>query len=516
MRRAPKRTSAIFAIVAAVLIAPAALFAWGPGRQTFTMANPADYVTFNSITDNPTHGDERNFMQVREANAGNETYADQTSLTAGHEYVVYVFYHNNAASNLNASGKGIATGAYVKAQIPTFVPSGSTGTKAVGYVGASNANPGEVWDDISFSNSTGGDISLSYVPGSSTIHNFGKTNGQTMSDSIVTTGAPIGYDALNGVIPGCNEFSGYVTFRVKADQPNFTVTKQVHKTGTTGWKKTEAVKAGDSVDYLVTYTNTGTMKQNDVVINDILPTGVTYTAGTTFVANATNPNGLKVGDNITKGGINIGNYSAGADAYVKFTATVGTNDSLPVCGANTLRNTAKAQTANGVKQDTADVTVPKECQPTVAYTCDALSATRLSQTSFRFDLAYTVQNATFKSVTYVIRDAAGNEVETKTSTAKTLDYNRSVVGAYSVQATITVTANGKDVTTTSNGCKAQFEVPTTPVTPPVTPVTPVTPVAPTELPHTGTSENISAVFGLGSLIASIGYYVASRRAILGR
>jgi len=526
VRRAPKRASALIAIVAAVLIIPATLFAWGPSRQYFTTAQPADYVTFNSIIDNPSHGDERNFSQVRDAASGNETYSDSASLTAGHEYVVYVYYHNNAATNLNASGKGIAKGAYVKSQIPATVANGSTDVKAVSYVGASNATPGQVWDDISFSNTTGSDIALRYVPGSSTIHNFGKSNGMTMSDSIVTTGASIGYDALDGVVPGCNDYAGYVTFRVKADQPNFTVTKQVHKTGTTGWKKTEALKAGDSVDYLVTYKNTGTTSQNNVVINDLLPKGVTYTAGTTKVANTTNPSGIAVGDNITKGGINIGNYGPTATAYVMFSAKIDANDALPTCGANTLRNTAKAQTTNGTKEDTADVTVDKTCAPVVAYTCDALAVTRISRTEFKFTTAYTVANATFKNVTYIIRDANGKEVERKTSTAKTLDYTRSTVGKYTVEAVITVTVNGTDKTASSANCKKEFEVPATPEYCPIpgkeqlpkdspecvaTPVTP--PATPPELPHTGASENILAFTGLGALIASISYYVASRRAL---
>lgn len=405
VQRAPKRTSAVLTMIAAAVIIPATLFAWGPSRPTYTIEHPADHVTFNSITNNPSHGDERNFVQVRDANSGNETYVDQISLTSGHEYVVYVYYHNNAASNLHLN----ATGSYVKAQIPAVVSNGSNSTKAVGYVGANNANPSEVWDDISFSNTTGGDIALRYVSGSATIHNFGASNGQTMSDNIVTTGAPLGYNTLNGVVPGCNEYAGYVTFRVKADQPNFTISKQVHKTGVEGWKETDAVNAGDSVDFLITYKNTGTTDQNNVVINDILPKGMTYTAGTTYVANTTNPNGIKVGDGITDGGINIGNYAAGAAAYVKYSATVVANDALPTCGVNTLTNTAKAQTNNGTKEDTANVTVTKTCAT------------------------------------------------------------------------------------------------------PVTPVTPVTPATPAQLPHTGASEDIAAFLGLGAMVTSIGYYLASRR-----
>ena len=47
-----------------------------------------------------------------------------------------------------------------------------------------------------------------------------------------------------------------------------------------------------------------------------------------------------------------------------------------------------------------------------------------------------------------------------------------------------------------------------PVTPPVTP--PATPEVPGELPQTGFGE-VSAIVGLGSLVAAISYYVASRR-----
>lgn len=350
-------------MVAVAIAVPAALLAWGPSRPTYTIEKPAEHVTFNSITNNPSHGDERNFVQVRDANSGNETYVDNIDLTAGHEYVVYVYFHNNAASNLNASGVGIAHGAYVKAEIPAVVAKKTDNVKAVGYVGAANAKPTvEVWDDISFNNSTDSDMSLDYVTDSATIHSFGAVNGKTMDNKIVTTGAPIGYDALNGELPGCNDYAGYVTFRVKANQPNFTITKQVHKTGVPGWKPSETVNPSDSVDYLITYTNTGSTTQNNVVIKDILPAGVTYTLKSTYVANATKPDGTPVSDNIvSKDGINIGNYAAGANAYVKFSATVAANKDLAACGVNTLHNVVKAETDNGAKESSADVTVTKTC-----------------------------------------------------------------------------------------------------------------------------------------------------------
>jgi len=356
-----KKLAAILSMIAVAIIVPAALFAWGPARPTYTIANPADHVTFNSITDNPVQGDERNFVQVREINASNTTYADSISLSAGHTYVVSVYYHNNAASNLNASGVGIAHGAYVMAQIPAVVDNGSAGTKAVGYVGAANATPAQVWDDVSFSNNTGSDIALRYVPGSATIHNLGATNGQTMSDSIVTGGASLGFDSLNGDLPGCNQFAGFVTFEIKAEKPGFTITKEVRVAGSTTWSHSVNAKAGDTLEYRIQYINTGTTDQNNVTISDVLPAHVSYISGSTTLKNASNPTGKSVSDNLTKDGINIGNYTSGSNAFVKFQAKVGSDISDFACGKNSLTNTAIADTNNGSKKSTAIVVISRQC-----------------------------------------------------------------------------------------------------------------------------------------------------------
>lgn len=357
IRRAPLRLTAIVTMIAAAIIIPAAAFAWGPSRATFTTEDPAPYVTFNSITNNPAHGDERNFVQVKEAGAASSTYADNISLTAGKEYTVYIYYHNNAASILNDSGVGIAKDAYVKAAIPAIVKNGSTDTKAVGYVGASNANPTQVWDNIGFANTTGGDIALRYVDGSAKIYNFGTTNGATLSDSIITTGATIGFNALDGNVPGCNEYAGYVTFNIKADQPNFTIEKQVRLAGTTEWKESVEATPGATVEYQIRYQNTGTTVQNNVVLKDSLPNNMSYVADSTFIKNQSNPNGKQLSNNLVSAtGINIGNYAPTGAAYVKFSAKVAANTSV-FCGTSNLKNIVTAETANGSKQDDATVVV---------------------------------------------------------------------------------------------------------------------------------------------------------------
>ena len=198
IRRAPKRAAAL-AVVAAAVLVPAALFAWGPDRPTFTMANPAPYVTFNSITDNPTHGDERNFVQIKEASAANSTYGENVTLTPGKEYEVYVYYHNNASSNLNDENsqfKGIAKDAFMRVQMPATVAAGEK-ARFTGFVGASNANPAQVWDEAYGTSASA--VALRYVPDSAVIHSNGAVNGKKLPNNLYTTGTPLGYDALDGI-----------------------------------------------------------------------------------------------------------------------------------------------------------------------------------------------------------------------------------------------------------------------------------------------------------------------------
>ena len=469
IRLAPKRFSAVIAIALAAVVIPAAVFAWGPDRQTFTTAKPADFVTFNSITDNPAIGDERNFMQIREADASNTTYADSINLTAGKEYVVFMYYHNNAASNLNL----VAENSYAKAEIPALVYKNSNGTKAMGYVGASNAKPTQVWDDISFNNTTSGDIALRYITGSATIHNFGKTDGATMSDTIVTTGAALGYNALDGKVPGCNEYAGYVTFRIKADQSNFNVSKQVRASGSTTWGENVTSNDTDEVEFRISYDNVGTTEQTDVIVKDVLPTGLSYVAGSTTLKNASYPDGKTVSDNlVTSTGINIGNYTAGSNAYVKFKAKVSTNDLK--CGSNTLKNVATVYTKNGSKLDDATVTVTKKCEEVKKIQVCELETKKI----------ITIKEADFNTSKH-----SKNLDDCKSTEVKEIK-----VCDITSKSIITISQNDFDASKHTTDLVQCQETPE-------------------ELPTTGIGESIVAVIGAGALVASVGYYIASRRAL---
>ena len=57
-------TVSVLALTVATALGGSVL-AYGPERPTFTGEKPADYVTFNSITNNKYYGDERNFVTIK-------------------------------------------------------------------------------------------------------------------------------------------------------------------------------------------------------------------------------------------------------------------------------------------------------------------------------------------------------------------------------------------------------------------------------------------------------------------
>lgn len=98
---------------------------------------------------------------------------------------------------------------------------------------------------------------------------------------------------------------------------------------------------------------------------------------------------------------------------------------------------------------------PKPLPKPVAAVCTSLTATRTSRTAFKFTTKYTTGSDKFKSITYVISDATGNEIARTSSST----YTQTKAGTYTVKAIINVTdAAGKAKTISSDACRAQFTV----------------------------------------------------------
>lgn len=457
-----KNHSIISGSVLVAAVAPALVWAWGPARPSFTIEKPADYITFNSITNNPViGGDEKDFVGIREVGS-NAKWTNNMKVQNGKEYYVRMYVHNNAASNLNL----VAENVVAKLNVPTTT---SKNVTVQGQISASNAKPNTVWDEATFSSDN--DFNLAYVAGSALFENNGMGTTK-LPDSIVNnTGAKLGYDKLDGKIPGCFQYAGYVTVKVKAqvsqpqEKTNIDLAKTVrNKTnGEKSWVETANAKSGDTVQFQIHAKNTGSAGIQNLVIRDILPKGLNYVAGSTKLYNTSNPKGLKVSDNVIQNsGINIGSYQPNGDAYVRFDATVSAENSLPVCGENTLTNIAQASDQKIVKNDTASVKVTKKCETpkNPVYKCEALSLNIVrkneKQITYAADTKYSVKDTEFTGTKYVVKNSKNEVVAEKVVNGGTkfeITVPNNVNEKYTVTSTI-ITKNGENSNT---NCEKSFE-----------------------------------------------------------
>lgn len=225
---------AVLTFVSAALplvIGGAPVSAWGPERPTYTVHDPAHHATFNSITDNPAVGDERDFVRVAEIrDDGSSVYGNEITIEPNKRYSVYIYFHNDASATFNddAHGNaGLAWNTRLSSNFPDSLAKGERGT-ITGRITSTSTSPAAVWDEAHVTASEA--MTLHFVLGSATIHVDPRweTNGKVLSSANLfsSTGTFLGLTGFNGLIPGCDEYSGQVvyTFSTKAvekpDEPD--------------------------------------------------------------------------------------------------------------------------------------------------------------------------------------------------------------------------------------------------------------------------------------------------------
>lgn len=480
----PKKAAIASGILALVMV-PAALMAYGPERDTYTIKNPADHVTFNSITDNPNIGDERNFVGARDATTENiGWYADSINVEDGKEYYVRMYVHNNAGANLNLVAEDVTA----KFNVPTTTGNSVT---VSGILSSSNATPTEYWDSVKFVSDA--PFNLAYVAGSAKYENnaIGANGGVKLADSIVTnSGVKLGYDKLDGKIPGCFQYAGYVTFKVKPQvqhvaaigltksvAPHNNIADPTDKLEQTNWQQSITTKPGDVVDYVIDYRNAGTGNQLGVVIRDMLPSNMTYVPGSTkYIIYQSDGKMYREGDwggddTITTNGINASEANSGfaptkyPHSYVAmFSAKVNEDvvSDVPCGTSKTLKNVARVSaTVDGKRfynEDDADVIVKEDCEP-AEFTCDRLNVNKVDRTKFEFTTDYTVKNTKYNSISYAVSGDGVYDKHTSTAIDGKLNYNQTKAGDYDVIATL----NTADGSKTSTKCQGEITVEPEPV-----------------------------------------------------
>lgn len=406
MKQATKTTLAVAAgavAIAGVVTLPNLVSAWGDntpgdkGRPSYSLEQVnkgelGNKIVFNSITiadtdyayykntfgkDLPvgtiTH--EKNFVGAREntgVNAGAENVWNGNEITVedGKEYLVRLYVHNNNPNGWDGVAENTKVAFNVPAQTSELVKQDDGTMKQQvqvnGYISSSNATPSEYWDYVNFQSDQA--FHLDYVYGSALLENNGKAAG-ALSDNIVNAkdgGVLIGYDTLDGRVPGCYGFANFITIKVKAVfDYDFKVEKKVRLTDSADktWKESVEAKIGDKVDFQIQYRNTSDKDQYGVAIKDTLPTNLRLVPGSIKIKNSTHPKGDKVlGDSLFTASLAVGDYAPNANVYLMFTAEVVDNNLA--CGKNTLINWAQAGVGDTTLQDWARVTLNKECAST--------------------------------------------------------------------------------------------------------------------------------------------------------
>lgn len=362
------------AVMLAGTLAPTFVYAWGDsanGRPTYTLAQInnnelGDKIVFNSITDNPKVGDERNFVGALKSSdvktTDNTWKADSIEVQDGETYTIRLYVHNNN----NKGTQAIAEGVKAYFSLPTTVSKDQT---LVGYLDSTNATVDRIWDEVHL---TSNDFFfyVEYVKDSAKYINHTHSKTFNLPNEIVvgaknkTGGALLGYDTMDGRIPGCFEYDGEVQIQVKVHKfAAASVKKQVRIKGTKGWNETVEAKVGDEVEYQIEYVNLLKDQVKDVMIRDFLPANVEYVPGSTVLYNSNHQTGLAMLDTIATTGINIGAYDSEGNALVRFVGKVVDKDLG--CGNNKVVNWANVTVDKTVVgKDDATVTVGKTCEPT--------------------------------------------------------------------------------------------------------------------------------------------------------
>ena len=364
-----------FALCLAVLfclgLQPQVAYAWGDsdgGRPSYTTDEVnsgalGETITFNSISDNPAlGGDEKNFVGARRVDGDSAVWnANTIAAEDGKKYYIRMYVHNDNPGEDEAVAKDTT--------VRFDIAEGSgTEVEVQGLITSSNASPAEYYDSVHFTSDT--TFHLEYVPGSAFIENNGTAagNGMGLSDEIVEAenGMPIGYDALDGNLPGGLEYAAYVGIEVRVVYDySYTAETQVRMADDTDapWQKEIYAEIGDEVEFQIAFQNLEAMPVADVMARNVLPEGLEYVDGTLTLYNSTHPEGFATEDGavLFSDGINTGSYDSENNFYLRFTAKV--VDAGLSLGKNTLVSWGQVGIGSTIKQDSASVIVRNNMLP---------------------------------------------------------------------------------------------------------------------------------------------------------
>lgn len=410
---------------------------------------------------------------VANVTAGDTTYNSSINATYDQVIKVQVLYNN---TELLDSGL-IAQNLKVAINIPT-TPGAVQNITTTTSAGNSNSVSGNATVNLGRT-----DAYLQYIPGSAVWAHAVSPNSttvttQTVSDAVVSTNGLV----LENENP-CQ--AGGVTVLARVMVPGVRIVKQSEVLGqSNAWSANNTANPGDTLKYMITYQNIGNTPQNSVVIRDSLPPKMVLVPNSTILTNSTNPTGvLYNSDNITNGGIVIGNYAPGAGAFIVFEVKVPDVSAL-ACNANVFNNVGVAQPSGlSAYFATANTTVNKPCANNNSPTCNSLTVTKTGGRGIEAVVNYSANGATFQTATYNFGDNTTPLTTNKTD----VTYTYAKDATYNVSASLVFSVNGVNQTVSSATCTQTVNFTT-----------------PTQLPNTGAGDTIGLFTG-ATVVGGLAY-----------
>lgn len=181
---------------------------WGPDRPTYHDDTFPSALTFNSTSDNPNLGDERNFVSVKPKDltqAGG--WVDSLEVQNNREYLVNIYVRLDGPTNHAAKGTKLSV------NLPAC-----TGHRIgiAAFVSSLDAFPNEIWDGASFWSRN--DFNLALVPDSGYVYSNAHPGGLALpvGELVTAKGISLGSTQLDGVFQPGYEHSVRVAFTVRA------------------------------------------------------------------------------------------------------------------------------------------------------------------------------------------------------------------------------------------------------------------------------------------------------------
>lgn len=202
-------------------------------QVSYTESNPPNLPVLNSISDNPDTSELR-FIQIVDTGLRSPNFLS-THLDPDREYEVRIYCRNDANPDYNESGQSVATNVRLAIDLPSKYTASTKNRLENGYISfcdrigaviAYNDGQNDAPQLVSayaeiFSDET---LKLEYVPGSAKITSAGAVNNAQLSKQLFKPqGIMLGYDALDGKLPGGRDYACIITFRFRTSASTWNI-----------------------------------------------------------------------------------------------------------------------------------------------------------------------------------------------------------------------------------------------------------------------------------------------------